>query len=174
MWHSVMYQFTDLLVVAIKGHWLGSLDATALQDLERGICIAGGRRRKGECIVDCSQSVGRPQTIASISHLRPPWAFTMVSVTKVGLDKIQVVHWMPLLSAMPLRQNLQNLMSKNPCNTESYDNCMRRMHPCACAADLRCIQWYISCTVLHNVWTLLSRVNLSKLHIKTRKSRPLD
>ena len=47
MLYSVMYQFTDLLVVAIKGHWLGSLDATALQDLERGICIAGGRRRKG-------------------------------------------------------------------------------------------------------------------------------
>ena len=91
-----MYQFTDLLVVAIEGHWLGSLDAIALQDLERGICIAGGRRRKGECIiVDCSQSVGRPQTVVSISHRRPPWAFTMVSVTaigKVGLNKIQVVH----------------------------------------------------------------------------------
>jgi len=40
-----MYQFTDFLVVAIKGHGLGSLDAIALQDLERGICIAGGRRK---------------------------------------------------------------------------------------------------------------------------------
>ena len=46
MCYYVMYQFTDLLVVAIKGHGLGSLDAVALQDLERGICVAGERRRK--------------------------------------------------------------------------------------------------------------------------------
>ena len=44
----VVYQFTDLLVVAIKGHWLGSLDTTALQDLEWGIRIAGGRREEEE------------------------------------------------------------------------------------------------------------------------------
>ena len=47
----VVYQFTDLLVVAIKGHWLGSLDTTALQDLEWGIRIAGGRREEEDEVV---------------------------------------------------------------------------------------------------------------------------
>ena len=35
------HQFTDLLVVAIKGQGFGPLDATPLQDLEWGIGIAG-------------------------------------------------------------------------------------------------------------------------------------
>ena len=49
--HYNTHQFTDLLVVAIKGQGLGPLYATPLQDLERGIGIAGkqeaGKERGG-------------------------------------------------------------------------------------------------------------------------------
>ena len=36
------YQFTDILAVAIKGQWLGSLDAIALQKLKWSVYIARG------------------------------------------------------------------------------------------------------------------------------------
>jgi len=41
------YHFVDFLIVAIKGHGLGSLNAITLQNLEWGVCIAG-KEREGE------------------------------------------------------------------------------------------------------------------------------
>ena len=48
---SVAYHFLDFLIVAVNGHWLRSLDATALQDLEWGVCIAGKNRQDG--VIQC-------------------------------------------------------------------------------------------------------------------------
>lgn len=46
------YHFVDFLIVAIKGHGLGSLNAITLQNLEWGVCIAGkermGKKREGK------------------------------------------------------------------------------------------------------------------------------